>query len=180
MSESNALRTKLQAAGAVRFLEGTDEPLFVDETGSSAVRTELPFVERYAIVAIVKHATEDKYLGLKWKTVDWDTLITGGIEEGQTAEEAARAEIQEETGYKNMKLIRTLTPFHSQFYHPPKGENRFGHFTVLVFELLNEERDQVSDKELAKHEPLWLTKEEMVAFRLPSSQRFSWNELQVA
>src|ERR1035437_8491651 len=40
------------------------EPLFV-----AKFEEKLPFVERNAISAIVKHWSEDKYLVLKWKAV---------------------------------------------------------------------------------------------------------------
>lgn len=146
-------------------------PLFID-TGANAVRPELPFVERDAITAVVRDPQTGKYLGLKWKQVDWDTFITGGIEQGQTAEEAARAEIHEETGYKNLRLIKELPPYDSQFFHHPKGENRFAHFRCFLFELENDECDAVAEEELRKHEPVWLTEDELVSFRLHEGHRF--------
>ena len=153
------------------------EPLFVQTDTDSKVRDGEPFVERQAIAAIVKHWSEDTYIGLKWKKVDWDTIITGGIDEGQTAEEAARREIQEETGYKNLKLVRQLGNVHSKFFHVPKNENRFAHFSVFQFELTNGERDEMADEEKQIHDVVWLTRNEMEAFRLPASQRHNWNEL---
>jgi len=134
-------------------------------------------VERNAIAAIVKHWSEDKYIGLKWKKVDWDTIITGGIEEGQTAEDAARREIEEETGYKNLRLVKQLGNVHSKFFHVPKNENRFAHFNVFQFELIDDEREEMGDDEKQIHEVVWLTPDEMEAFRLPESQRHNWNEL---
>ena len=41
------------------------EPLRVDRTEDGAPRDDLPFIERNAITAIVKHHKEDKYLLLK-------------------------------------------------------------------------------------------------------------------
>ena len=79
-------------------------PCFIAISGQDAYRENEDPGERQAITAIVKHWSEDKFLILKWKKIDWHTFITGGIEEGQTAEEAARMEILEETGYKNLKL----------------------------------------------------------------------------
>lgn len=161
----------------MEYLEGTNEPLSVDTEGESAVREDLPFVERNAVSVILKHWSEEKYAGLKWKKVDWDTFITGGIEEGQTPEEAGKAEILEETGYLHPVLVRRLTNTHAKFYHPPKGENRYAHFAVLYFELQDGEQAPVSEDEQKKHELVWLTREEMESFRLPAGHRFSWEEL---
>lgn len=149
----------------------SNEPLFVD-TGRDAVRPGLPLVERDAITAVVRDPETGKYLGLKWKQVDWDTLITGGIEEGQTAEEAAFAEIREETGYTNLRLVRELPTYHSKFFHPPKGVNRFAHFRCFLFELAGSECEEISSEERSKHDPIWLTREEMESFRLPEGARF--------
>ncbi|HET9850541.1 MAG TPA: class I tRNA ligase family protein [Candidatus Saccharimonadales bacterium] len=156
---------------------GDDEPVFEQTTGSSAVKKGQPFVERQAITAIVKHWSEDKYIGLKWKTVDWETLITGGIEKGQTAEQAAIAEIREETGYQNPKLVRVLGKNHAKFFHVPKNENRFAHFTCLLFELADGEREQVSAKEQKNHEVVWLTPAQMEKFDLPQSHRHIWDQI---
>jgi leucyl-tRNA synthetase len=136
------------------------EPLFVKTVGEDAVRSDKPMVERNAITAIVKNPRTANYLVLKWKKVAWTTFITGGIEDGQTPEEAARAEILEETGYKNLKLVRNLGVTHTKFFHVPKDENRDGHFHTFYFELENDERSPVIAEEFAKHDPVWVTADE--------------------
>jgi len=146
------------------------EPIFIEKKEPGVVRENKPFVEREAIMAIVKHWKEDKYIGLKWKKVDWETLITGGVEKGQTSKEAAIEEIREETGYLHPKLIKELPS-------PPKNENRFGHFSVFYFELEDGEKDEISEKEKEIHSVVWLTKKEIENFRFPESQRFAFAAL---
>lgn len=153
------------------------EPCFIQKTEPGAVRSELPFVEREAITAIVKHWSEDKYIGLRWKKVDWETLITGGVEAGQTPVEATIAEITEETGYQHMRFVRELPRTHAKFFHVPKNQNRFAHFHVLYFELENGVQEKLTDEEKANHELIWLTPQEMEKFRLPESHRYSWKSL---
>jgi 8-oxo-dGTP pyrophosphatase MutT (NUDIX family) len=50
-------------------------------------------------------------------------LITGGVENGQTPVEAALEEIRQETGYKNLRLVKKLGRMHSRFFHVPKNQN---------------------------------------------------------
>lgn len=152
-------------------MENHQEPLFV-ASGADAPREELPFVERVAITALVRDPKTGKYLGLRWKKVDWETFITGGVENGQTPEEAARAEILEESGYKNIRLVSELPRYHAKFYHTPKGENRFAHFHSFLFELENNEREQLTADEQQKHECVWLDETELKNFRLPEGHRF--------
>ena len=145
--------------------------IFVDEDGPTAVRLGMPFVERDAVMAIVLHWREDLVLGLRWKTVDWETLVTGGIEDGQTAETAALAEIAEETGYLSARLLATLEPVEARFHHEPKGQNRHARFTVMVLRLADGARREVEAAEAAMHEPVWLDRDALRAFRLPPAQR---------
>lgn len=145
--------------------------LFVSE-GVDAPRPEAKWIERDAITAVLYDPAAKKYLGLKWKQVDWDTLITGGIEEGQTAEEAARAEIQQETGYTKIRLGSELPRYDAKFYHHPKGVNRYAHFQCFLFELTDAAKETIADDELAKHQAIWLSQEEMQKFRLPEGHRF--------
>ncbi len=153
------------------------EPLYINEKGDSAVRPDQPVVGRNAITAIVKHWSEDKYIGLKWKKVDWDTFITGGVESGQTPEQAAIAEIQEETGYQNLKMVKQLDNFHSKFFHGPKNENRFAHFSSFYFELIDDTKKEIAEDEIQNHDVIWLTKKDMEEFDLPPGHRHVWNQL---
>jgi leucyl-tRNA synthetase len=154
------------------------DPCFWQLIEPGKIRESEPFEDRNVILAIVKHWKNDSYLGLEWKQVAWQTLITGGIEKGQTAEEAARTEILEETGYKNLKLVKELPVVHSQFYHVPKKVNRFAHFNVFYFELENGERQEISDADKEKHEVTWVPKENVGKFLTADSQRYAWNILQ--
>lgn len=153
------------------------EPLFISNEGSNAVQYDKPFVEREAISAIIKHWSEDKYLALKWKKVDWVTFVTGGVEKGQTPEEAARKEIEEETGYYNFKLTKIIGHSHSKFYHVPKKENRFGHFTNFYFELSNGEQKEIAQGEEEKHEIVWLSPDEIEKVLTPAGQKYDWSIL---
>lgn len=154
------------------------EPTFYQFSEPGKIKEGAPFVERDTILAIVKHWKEDKYLGLKWKKVDWETWVTGGVEKGQTPEEAARAEVLQETGYKNLRRVLHLGKMHSKFYHVPKKQNRFGHFDLFYFELEDDEREALADEELAIHEVVWLGKEDIPSFGLPASHRYAWDVLQ--
>jgi len=154
------------------------EPCFSQLTEPGKIQEDKPFVEREAIMAVVKHWEKDSFLGLEWKEVDWKTFVTGGPEEGQTMEEAARNEILEETGYKNLKLVKTLPRVHGKFFHVPKNLNRFAHFTVFYFELENGEKNDISEKEKNIHEVVWVSQEKMEHFLTPDSHKHIWKALQ--
>jgi leucyl-tRNA synthetase len=168
---------KERLSAEVIWDKSTGVPCFVDQTKQSAVRVDQPFVERNAIMAIVKHWKEDKYIGLKWKKVNWQTIITGGVEGNDTPEAAAQKEIIEETGYENVKFKRNLGKNDSKFFHNPKGVNRHAHFDALYFELKDGKCRELTDEEKSNHEVVWLTKEEMSEFLSPASHRYVWDVL---
>lgn len=151
------------------------EPQYVEEKEPGKVRPDLPFVPRDGIIAIVKHHYEDKYLGLRWKKVTWGTWITGGIESGQTAEEAAREEILQETGYKNLRKVAELGVVHGKFYHVPKKENRHLHGHIVVFELLDDQQVPVSEEEQAIHDLVWLSPNEVERFMTADAHKWAWS-----
>ena len=81
-------------------------PRIIDHTNPHVEGKEI--VSRNATISIVHDPKTKKYLCLKWKKQPWTTFISGGIEDGEDALESAKREVLEETGYKNLKLIRTL------------------------------------------------------------------------
>ena len=126
---------------------------------------------------ILKHWSEDKYVGLKWKNVNYQTIITGGAEGAESLEEGISREIAEETGYLNAKLKRHLGKVDANFYHQTKDVNRIGHFDALYFELKDGKRKELSAEDQSLHEVVWLTKDEMSDFLNSAAQRYIWNTL---
>ena len=113
--------------------------------------------QRVIVHAIVKHPTEKKILTLKWNIQPWQTFITGGVELGEDVADAAEREVREETGYKNLKFTGKL-PYvvFAEFYAAHKDVNRAVFANFVSFDLINLERDEVSEEEMSLHEPEWI------------------------
>ena len=142
------------------------EPLLV-KTGErpDALRPEQPIFPREAIIAVIKHWEEEKYLCLKWKRNNWHGFVCGGIEKGENPVETGLREIKEETGYVSAKFIKKIgTNIHTKFFHQIKQENRFAHFTPLYFELKDGSRNEIAKEELDLHEINWVSKNEVEKF----------------
>lgn len=117
---------------------------------------------RTVVQCIVKHPTEDKYLTLKWTKHDWHTLITGGVEDGEELIEAAKREIHEETGYKNLTLSRIMPlKVNTNFYAAHKDVNRNIITTVLEFHLTDLDRDAQKLESHESFDVVWTDKKDL-------------------
>ncbi|MDD5032870.1 MAG: class I tRNA ligase family protein [Candidatus Pacebacteria bacterium] len=113
--------------------------------------------KRNIVHVLVKHPKEDKILFLRWKTQPWKTPITGGIEEGEDEIAAARREVYEETGYKNLEFVKKLPYLISaKFYAAHKDLNRQTLARVIMFKLLDLEQDEISEEEKRDHDAEWM------------------------
>lgn len=138
------------------------EPKFVGLEGDAAVKPDLDFIKRNAVCAIVRNPKNNKYLCVSWKNFKMHGLITGGIEDNEDPVKAAIREINEETGYKNLKYIKTEPlAINTCFYHRVKKENRWAHFQFLHFDLINDEKDVLSEEEKQLHDIVWKNKKEL-------------------
>ena len=140
-------------------------PVFKDYTPTCKPNEEITSVNRRSVICVVKHWSEDKYLMLQWKKANWRTPITGGMEEGENPIETGLREIQEETGYKNVKAIRQ-SEFNvvGYYYNPVKNVTRFEEQTPILYQLENDEQTEISEEEKEKHDLVWIEKSEVKKF----------------
>lgn len=120
-------------------------------------RPDKEVVFRDAVIVVVRNPKTDKYLCLRWKKFPWITFVMGGIEEGETEIEAAEREIVEETGYKNFKFVKHLGSVQLEFFAAHKDVNRIAHTRELLFDLIDEDREEISEEEKQIHELEWRT-----------------------
>ncbi|MFH2018373.1 MAG: class I tRNA ligase family protein, partial [bacterium] len=153
-------------------------PLIVNEKGEDAFKKDAPIIERDAVVCVVKHWSEDKYLGIRWLKNDWQGFVIGGIEAGEDTSVAGIREITEETGYKNVEYIKPLGSIvHSKFFQALKKQNRFAHFVPLLFKLKDGEMDNIAEEEKNLHEVMWLSPEEVGKFANREDMRIIWKRV---
>lgn len=154
------------------------EPLFRNTKGDDGFKPGEKVVERDAVVCVIKHWKEDKYLCQQWKKVDWHGFVVGGIEDGEDVADTGKREVEEETGYSNAKFVKKLGGIvHAQFYHTVKKENRWAHFQGLYFELADDKNVGIDAKEEALHEMKWLDKDEVSKFLNVPDMHIMWDRV---
>jgi leucyl-tRNA synthetase len=148
-------------------------PYFVDKKDTPKPKKETK--ERDVVVAIVNNPKTNEYLCLNWLKTGWKSFITGGID-NQDIIEAAKREVKEESGYKNLKFIKEIGhPIFAEFFRPHKGNNVIAKFRYLTFELENGDKSEISEKELKNHKPVWIKKEKMASFLNTGNQQIAWS-----
>ncbi len=152
-------------------------PSLVDETNPPRGGKEN--TRRNMILAIVYDPKADKYLTLKWKKTGWRTFVTGGVEEGEDKLEAAKREIAEETGYTNIRLVRSLLETEAFFFAAHKDVNRQTHGEHFLFELVDDTRVPVTVEESDQYDVEWLSPKEIESVHMQHAEFWMlWERVQ--
>jgi leucyl-tRNA synthetase len=132
-------------------------------------------VERKTVHVVVKNPKTDKVIILKWKKHPWTTFPMGGIENGEDIIEAAKREVMEETGYKNLingKIIGGQV--RAEYFAAHKDQNRVSFTSLVTFDLANEERNELSKEEDAVHEVTWKEFKELNVVNMTHAEMDVW------
>ena len=153
-------------------------PYFALKGRPDSVRKDKKIVKRKTVYAFLKHHKENKFLCLDWKPFGWHSGIIGGVKDDESYEEAARREIIEETGYKNMRFIREIGgEVHNFFFAAHKDINRYAFGKNLLFELENEENGGIEEEHAKNHKTIWIDEKGMEHFLNLTSFEYAWKLL---
>ncbi len=139
-------------------------------------REDKPTKVRRNVHAIVHDQKAKKYLIIRNSIHRWDTVVIGGVEEGEDLVEAAKRELAEETGYTDVIYKRTLGfPVQAGYFAPHKDENRLAIASAVYFELGSHERMEIpTDGENEGNEILWIDESEFVPGKMINSELPYW------
>lgn len=137
-------------------------------------------IKRDTVIVHVRDTVTGKYALLQWheSLEGVTTAIMGGIEKGQTPEDAALQEIREEAALE-ARIVQTLPWITAARYCAShKNQNRCAHTYAFLAEVDGvNTQGQIAASEQKLHTLIWVDKDEVYEHLTPSHQKQVWTLL---
>ena len=147
-------------------------------TGEESLNPNVETKFRTSVIAVIKNEEDNTYLCVDALKRNCKSFVLGGIEEGETPEEAAVREVREETGYMDITIKRkSIFELHNHFYAAYKGVNRYAILNVIFGTLNSKKKEKVSNDEFNKQRAIWIKREDLKEFLNVNNNMFVNNYL---
>ncbi len=144
-------------------------------------RDGLEEVKRDTVVVHLRDKSTGKFALLNWhgSLEGITTAIMGGIEAGQTPEQAALAEIKEEAALSEVTIVKTVPWITAARYCAShKNQNRVAHAWAFLAEVENVDgQGQIPSQEQDIHTLIWVEEGEVASRLIPEHQKQMWHLL---
>ncbi len=114
-----------------------------------------------SIVAVIYDPSKDKYLTLNWGENGGRLFIGGTRKDGESAKDCAIREIEEETGYVDLKFIKETFKIKHHYYAFNKDKYFGIESTGVYFELISDQQNNQNLEDDEKFDLEWVSKEKI-------------------
>ena len=147
-------------------------------TGEEILKTNVETKFRTSVIVVIKNEEDNTFLCVDALKRRCKSFVLGGIEEGETPQEAAIREVKEETGYIDITIKRkSIFQLHNHFYAAYKGVNRYAILYIVFGTLNSKKREKISEEEFNKQRAIWIKKENLKDFLTVNNNLFVNNFL---
>lgn len=147
-------------------------------TGEESLNPNAETKFRTSVIAVIKNEEDNTYLCVDALKRNCKSFVLGGIEKGETPEEAAVREVKEETGNIDITINRkSIFELHNHFYAAYKGVNRYAILNVIFGTVNSKKREKISEDEFNKQKAIWIKKENLKDFLTVNNNVFVNNYL---
>lgn len=115
--------------------------------------------KKNSIVAIVYDEKNDKYLTINWHEKGGRLFIGGTIKEGESPIDCALREVEEETGYSKLKLLKEVPKINHHYYAFNKDKYFNIECTGFLFKLMSSKKNRQNLDEDEVFSVEWVDKE---------------------
>lgn len=142
-------------------------------TGDATPREDKPVSKKDVVTAIVRDPKTQEYIVLDWG--GRKGFVGGGVEEGESFDNAIIREIKEETGYTDIAIVDIVLPeLYGHGYKPRKNINCFDLDRVYLVDVLDRTQRVSHEGDTNEHTICWVPASQVSSHLTLDHHQFMW------